>query len=72
MTDAVRAVFRAAGAPVEWEVVHLLPDNDGKVDLTVAYDSLRRNRVGLKGRHFLSSISLLSLSSWSLSPPSSP
>jgi len=63
MTDAVRAVFRAAGAPVEWEVVHLLPDNDGKVDLTVAYDSLRRNRVGLKGRHFhlfyLSPLSLI-------------
>ena len=50
MTDAVRTVFKAAHVPVEWEVVHLHPDQAGKVDLQKAYDSLRRNKVGLKGK----------------------
>jgi isocitrate dehydrogenase (NAD+) len=50
MTDAVRTVFKAANAPVEWETVHLIPHPDsGVVDLNKAYQSLRRNKVGLKG-----------------------
>jgi len=49
MTDSVRAIFKAANAPIEWEVVNLRPDDQGRADLQVAYDSLDRNKVGLKG-----------------------
>jgi len=49
MTDSVRAVFKAADAPINWEVINLQTDNNGQVDLTSAYDSLNRNKVGLKG-----------------------
>ena len=49
MTDAVRAVFRAAGAPIQWDQIDLVADDAGQVDIKDALASLRRNRVGLKG-----------------------
>jgi len=49
MTDAVRAVFKAAHVPIDWETIHLQADEKGHVHIEHALDSLRRNKLGLKG-----------------------
>lgn len=53
ITNSVLEVFEAAGSPVEWEVQHefvtTAPGSDDPVICEAAMDSLRRNRVGLKG-----------------------
>jgi len=40
---------QAAGAPIEWEIIDLVADETGNVRIDDAVDSLRRNKVGLKG-----------------------
>lgn len=50
LSDAVKAVFEAAKAPIEWEQFDLsghVSLNDDLMKETLA--SLRRNKVGLKG-----------------------
>lgn len=42
---AVKTVFSAANVPIDWEEVRV-SDSD---DLSLALDSLRRNKIGLKG-----------------------
>lgn len=52
VTDATREVLRAAGAPIEWEVVHAGRRAFEEVGVPVpeaVFDSIRRNRVALKG-----------------------
>ena len=40
---------QAAGAPIEFELVNLTADETGNVNVDEALNSLRRNKVGLKG-----------------------
>ncbi|GAA5803216.1 isocitrate dehydrogenase, NAD-dependent [Helicostylum pulchrum] len=50
LSESVKAVFKAAEAPIEWEQFDLsghVSANDGMMKETLA--SLRRNKVGLKG-----------------------
>lgn len=50
LSESVKAVFKAAEVPVEWEQFDLsghVSRNDGLMQDTLA--SLRRNKVGLKG-----------------------
>ncbi|KCV68114.1 isocitrate dehydrogenase (NAD+) [Fonticula alba] len=49
LTDSVRAIFKAAEVPVVFDIVDLVPDETGNVDISEAVQSLRRNKVGLKG-----------------------
>ncbi|MCB9793786.1 MAG: NAD-dependent isocitrate dehydrogenase [Alphaproteobacteria bacterium] len=52
VTGATREVLRAAGAPIEWEIVHAGQRAFDEVGVPVpdaVFTSLRRNRVGLKG-----------------------
>ena len=54
LTDAVKLVFNAAGAPVEWETVDLTMDDPCFSDkVSQAVYSLRRNKIGLKGSGLL-------------------
>lgn len=52
ISAAVQKIFKAAGAPIEWEVVDVTPVRgpDGKFGIPKeALDSANRNHVGLKG-----------------------
>jgi len=52
ISAAVQKIFKAAGAPIDWEVVDVTPVRgpDGKFGIPKeALDSVNRNHVGLKG-----------------------
>jgi len=46
---AGRACTQAAAAPIEFEIINLVADETGNVNVDDAINSLRRNKVGLKG-----------------------
>lgn len=49
-SDAVKQVFKVAGAPIEWEQFNVSGFTSGDDSLLAeAVESLRRNKVGLKG-----------------------
>jgi len=48
MMGYVRETFNAAGAPVDFEIVHLDSDTDNYADLHNAISSVRRNGCGIK------------------------
>ena len=51
MVTAVKTIFKAAHVPVEWEQFDLTGYTDSKDDtkLRQAMDSIRKNKVALKG-----------------------
>ena len=51
MATSVKAIFKAAQVPVEWEQFDLTGYTDSKDDslLRQAMDSIRKNKVALKG-----------------------
>ncbi|KAJ2988810.1 isocitrate dehydrogenase (NAD(+)) idh1 [Globomyces sp. JEL0801] len=55
MATSVKTIFRAAGVPIEWEQFDLTGYTDSKDDTLVrqAMDSIRKNKVALKGLWFL-------------------
>lgn len=50
ITDSVKEVFESLNVPVEWEQFNVSGETHGSESLfKEAMESLRRNRVGLKG-----------------------
>jgi len=50
ITDSVKTIFKAQNVPIDWEVVDVSGlENSGKNGVAEAVDSLKRNKVGLKG-----------------------
>ena len=50
MTNAVKTLFRTVNCPIEWEQVDVSFDSENyKEEVVEAINSLRRNKVGLKG-----------------------
>lgn len=52
MTDSVKTIFKAANVPVDWEeysVSGYKQDKQNEGSMKAAVDSLRRNKIGLKG-----------------------
>ena len=49
MMSYVKEVFRYAGAPVDFETVHLDPSTDDYNDLVSAISSVKRNGCAIKG-----------------------
>ena len=50
ITDSVKEIFEYVNAPIEWEQYNVSGvDPSGEGLFKEAMDSLRRNRVGLKG-----------------------
>jgi isocitrate dehydrogenase (NAD+) len=49
MANAVKTIFRASHVPVEWEQFDLTGHSDSKIILNQAMDSIRKNKVALKG-----------------------
>ncbi len=50
ITDSVKEIFEHVNAPIEWEQFDVSGEsNEGEALFNQAMDSLRRNRVGLKG-----------------------
>ncbi|KAG7666094.1 IDH1 [[Candida] subhashii] len=49
ITDSVKTIFKAQNVPIDWEVVEVsgVEPQEGRVDEAV--ESLKRNKVGLKG-----------------------
>lgn len=52
IADSVKSIFRASGAPVEWDEYSIsgnVRDKGNDDKMKAAIDSLKRNKVGLKG-----------------------
>ena len=50
ITDSVKEIFEYVNAPIEWEQYNVSGmSSEGEVLFKQAMESLRRNRVGLKG-----------------------
>ena len=50
ITDSVKEIFEACNVPVEWEQYNVFGETKGGEALfTQAMESLKRNKVGLKG-----------------------
>jgi isocitrate dehydrogenase (NAD+) len=50
ITDSVKEIFEHVNAPIEWEQYNVSGEsNEGEALFNQAMDSLKRNRVGLKG-----------------------
>lgn len=50
LADSVKEVFDSIKVPIEWEQLDLLGETEGKDEKFLeALESLRRNKVGLKG-----------------------
>ncbi|KAA8907286.1 hypothetical protein DIURU_000606 [Diutina rugosa] len=50
ITDSVKTIFKDQNVPIEWEIVDVSGlENAGGCGITEAVDSLKRNKVGLKG-----------------------
>ena len=50
ITDSVKEIFEYVNAPIEWEQYNVSGmSSDGEVLFKQALESLKRNRVGLKG-----------------------
>jgi isocitrate dehydrogenase (NAD+) len=49
LTNSVKTIFKAANAPIEWDQYNFSGINPDGVVLNEAIESLRRNKVGLKG-----------------------
>lgn len=50
ITDSVKTIFKDQNVPIEWEVVDVSGlENSGKNGVAEAVESLKRNKVGLKG-----------------------
>ena len=53
ITDSVKEIFEYVNAPIEWEQYNVSGmSSEGEVLFKQAMESLRRNRVGLKGASF--------------------
>ena len=54
MTESVKAILNAGNVPVDWEQINTSGINAGREDaqqlLQASIKSLRRNKVGLKGK----------------------
>lgn len=51
ITDSVKEIFEHVNAPIEWEQYNVSGmDSQGEALFNQAMDSLKRNRVGLKGQ----------------------
>lgn len=70
ITDSVKEVFESLNVPVEWEQFNVSGETHGSESLfKEAMESLRRNRVGLKGESLLNQLDFLlslTLSTFSL------
>ena len=52
ITESVKEIFEYVNAPIEWEQHNVSGmTSDGEELFKKALESLRRNRVGLKGKH---------------------
>lgn len=49
ITDSVKTIFENQRVPIEWDVVEVSGLDDHSNGVTAAVDSLKRNKVGLKG-----------------------
>lgn len=50
ITDSVKKIFADQRVPIEWDIVDMSGvENKGNCGITEAVDSLKRNKVGLKG-----------------------
>ena len=50
ITDSVKTIFKAQNVPIDWEVIDVSGlESSGKNGVTEAVESLKRNKVGLKG-----------------------
>ena len=50
ITDSVKEIFEAVNAPIEWDQYNVSGmSSDGEELFKQALESLKRNRVGLKG-----------------------
>lgn len=52
IADAVEAIFRAAGAPIEWDIQHIGKEVDQRTNSMVTrenLDSVLKHKIGLKG-----------------------
>ena len=50
ITDSVKEIFEHVNAPIEWEQYNVSGEsNEGEALFNQAMESLKRNRVGLKG-----------------------
>jgi isocitrate dehydrogenase (NAD+) len=52
MSTAVKTIFKAAGVPIQWEQFDLKGSSTDDTKLRQAMDSIRKNRVALKGISF--------------------
>ncbi|KAI9141716.1 isocitrate dehydrogenase, NAD-dependent [Paraphysoderma sedebokerense] len=52
ITSSVKTIFKAANAPIEWEQYNVSGEKIDDGLLKASVDSLRRNKVGLKGIFF--------------------
>lgn len=53
ITESVKEIFDYVNAPIDWEQYNVSGmSSEGEELFKQALDSLRRNRVGLKGMHF--------------------
>jgi isocitrate dehydrogenase (NAD+) len=61
ITESVKEVFESLNVPVEWEQFNVSGETHGSESLfKEAMESLRRNRVGLKGETNLRDLALCS------------
>lgn len=49
ITDSVQSIFKDQRVPIEWEVVDVSGLDDDHQSVTEAVNSLKRNKIGLKG-----------------------
>jgi isocitrate dehydrogenase (NAD+) len=49
MSQSVKSIFQAAGVPVEWEQYNISGAQNDPVLKKQVLDSIRRNKVALKG-----------------------
>lgn len=49
ITDSVKTIFKDQRVPIDWDVVNVSGHDDGAAGVTQAVESLKRNKVGLKG-----------------------
>lgn len=54
ITDSVKEIFEHVNAPIEWEQYDVSGmSNEGEALFNQAMESLKRNRVGLKGKKII-------------------
>lgn len=49
ITDSVKTIFKDQRVPIDWDVVDVSGHDDAAAGVTQAVESLKRNKVGLKG-----------------------